>query len=186
MKQVSEKTINYQASVSLPAVFETGRFSSLVFSLSRFLDRIAAFCIVITMLLVVANVIMRVLFNKPILGTMEFVGFFTAVAVGLALAMCAVGKGHIAVDLLVDRLKPKARFLIDTMVYLLTVIFLGACGWGLVLYGADSAARGLVSPTTQTPVHLFIYLVALGFFTYALVQLVKLMDCLGKGGRGHE
>lgn len=183
MKQVSDKTVNYQASMSWPAVLEAGRFRTLVVNISRLLDRIAGIAIFISMLLVVANTVSRVLFNKPILGTMEYVGFLAAVAVGLALAMCAVGNGHIAVDLLMDRLQPSVRVFIDGLVLLVTVIFLGLCSWGLFQYGASSAASGLVSPTTQTPVYPFIYLVALGFAVFALVQLVKFMECLGRGGR---
>lgn len=183
MKQVSEKSMNYQASMSWPAAFEAGRFRTLIVNISTVLDRIAGFAIFVSMLLVVANTITRVLFNKPILGTMEYVGFLAAVAVGLALAKCAIGNGHIAVDLLMERLQPSIRIFIDGLVLLVTVIFLGLCSWGLFQYGVSSAASGLVSPTTQTPIYPFIYLVALGFAVFALVQLVKFIDCLGRGGR---
>lgn len=183
MKQVSEKSINYQASMSWPAVLEAGRFRAFVVNISQVLDRIAGFAIFVSMLLIVTNTITRVMFNKPILGTMEYVGFLAAIAVGLSLAMCALGNGHIAVDLLMERLQPSVRVFIDGLVLLVTVLFLGLCSWGLFQYGANSAVSGLVSPTTQTPVYPIIFLVALGFAVFALVQLVKLVECLGRGGR---
>lgn len=183
MKQVLDKTMNFQASMSWPAVFEAGGFRTFVVGISRVLDRIAGFAIVISMLLVVANIFTRLVFNKPILGTMEYVSFLAVVAIAFSLAMCAVRNGHIAVDLVMDRLPSNLRGFIDGLVLLVTVIFLGVCSWGLFQYGASSAASGLVSPTTQTPVYPFIYLVAVGFAVFALVQLMKLMDCLGKGGK---
>lgn len=186
MKQVSERTVRYETAVSWPRLLAGTRLEGLVLNTSRLLDRIAGLAVVVAMLLVVANVVMRTVFNSPILGTMEIVSMLFAVAVGFSLALCAVHNGHIAIDLLVDRLSPKIRLLTDTLIYLVTIIFLGACTWGLILYGRSTAASGLVAPTTQIPVYPFVYLVAMGFFIFSLVQVVKLIQCLGKGGNFNE
>ncbi|HHW06166.1 MAG TPA: TRAP transporter small permease [Clostridia bacterium] len=186
MKQASERTVRYDTSVSWPKWLTGTPLASLVMSTSKLLDRIAGLAVTAAMLLVVANVIMRTLFNKPILGALEYVSMLFAVAVGFSLALCAAHNGHIAIDLLVERLHPRVRLLVDAVIRLVTIIFLGACTWGLVLYARTTAASGLVSPTTQTPVHPFIGLVALGFFLFSLVQVLKLVQGLGKGGRGDE
>lgn len=186
MKQVSEKTARYDTPVSLPRGLSGATLETLVLQVSRLLDRLAGLAVVASMLLVVANVIMRALFNRPILGTLEYVSMLFALAVGFSLAQCAAGNGHITIDLLVERLHPKGRVFIDVLISLLTIAFLGACTWGLILYARTTAASGLVSLTTQTPVYPFIGLVALGFFLFFLVQVVKLTQGLGKGGRSHE
>lgn len=186
MKQVSERTIRYDTAVSWPKILIGTRLEGLVVHTGRLLDRIAGLAVVMAMLLVVSNVIMRTVFNRPILGTMEFVSMLFAVTVGFSLALCALHNGHIAIDLLVDRLNPKVKWFVDTVIHLVTIIFLGACTWGLILYARSTAASGLVAPTTQTPIYPFVYLVALGFFIFSLVQVVKLIRCLGKGGNFNE
>lgn len=183
MKQISEKTLSKQFAIDWPAREGLGRFQILVLNISKVMDKIAGFAIMLTMLLIVANILMRVLFNSPILGTGEMVGFLTAGAIGLSLALCALQNGHIAIDLLVDSFPAPIRVLVDIMIQLVVVIFLGACSWGLMLLANSNAASGLVSSTIQIPVYPFIYLVAFGFFIFALAQLTKLMDILGKGGR---
>ena len=181
MEQESEKLVRYYTADSWSLRLEKGAFKSLVINISKFLDRIAGFAIAITMVMVVANVLMRVLFKKPILGALEYAGFFTAVAIGFSLAFCAVSNGHIAVDLFIDRLKPQLKKYIDSLMHLVSTVFLGAFGWGLILSGKSSAASGSVSLTTKIPIYPFIYLVAIGFFVFALVQVVKLIESLGEG-----
>lgn len=186
MKQVSERTLRYEQTVSLPRWLSGTAFANLVLQASRLLDRLAGLAVVISMLLVVANVVLRTLFNKPILGALEYASLLFAPTVGFSLALCAANNGHIAISLLVERLQPRVRFWIDGLIGVVTVIFLGTCTWGLILYARTTAASRLVALTTQTPVYPFIGLVALGFFLYCLVQLVKLGQELGKGGRVHE
>jgi len=70
------------------------RFSGLVENVGRFLDNIAAFCVAATMAVVVLNIILRTLFNRPLLGTVEYVNILTAVTIGLALAYCASVTGR--------------------------------------------------------------------------------------------
>ena len=180
MEQESEKLVRYYTADSWSLALERGSFKNLVVNISKLLDRIAGFAIALTMTMVVANVLMRVLFKKPILGALEYAGFFTAVAIGFSLAFCAASNGHIAVDLFLDRLKPQLRKYIDSLMHLIATVFLGAFSWGLILSGKSSAVSGSVSLTTKTPIYPFIYLVAIGFFVFALVQLVKLVDSLGE------
>jgi len=48
----------------------------------------------------------------------------------------------------------------------------------MVEYAQSLAASGVVSPTTQTPFHPFVYLVSLGLFVLCLVLLVRLIDSI--------
>lgn len=151
-------------------------FASCVKSLSQWLDRIAGFCLAGIMVLVVSNIILRVIFNSPILGTIDYVGFLAAMAIGLALAYCAVQNAHIAVDFVVERFPHKLQAVVDSLINTIALGFWGLVSWQIWKYAQSLAASGVVSPTTQTPFHPFVYLVSLGLFTLCLVLLVRLID----------
>ena len=153
-------------------------FANCVKSLSQWLDRIAGFCLAVTMMLVVANVILRVAFNSPILGTVDYVGFLAALSIGLALAYCAVQNAHIAVDFIIERFPYQVQAVVDTLINTVALGFWGLVFWKMVEYARSLAASGVVSPTTQTPFHPFVYLVSLGLFTLCLVLLVRLIDSI--------
>lgn len=156
------------------------KFTGLVTATSRILDKIAGFCMVSIMLLVVSNIVLRVLFNHPILGTYEYVVFLTVAAIGLSLAHCAVQNGHIAVDILMDRLPLKIQGVIDLVMNTAALLFWGLCAWQIGIYANKMAISGLVSPTSQIPMHPFIYLVAFSILALSLVLLSKTMESLQK------
>lgn len=156
------------------------QFSGLIAGLSRVLDKIAGLCMVAVMLLVVANVLLRAIFNRPILGTYEYVIFLTAVMIGLALAYCAVQNGHIAVSFLFDRLPLKIQASVEMGMNILSTLFWGLCVWQVGNYANSMAINGVVSPTTQIPIYPFIYFVALGMLALCLVLLVRVMESIQK------
>lgn len=154
--------------------------TGFVTGLSRILDKIAGLCMVAVMVLVVSNVLLRALFNRPILGTVDYVVFLTAVMIGLSLAYCAVQNGHIAVSFVVDRLPLKMQAVVDIVTSILSLSFWGLCVWQIGSYAQRTAEAGVVSPTTQTPLYPFIYLVAFGLMVLCLVLLVRAVESIGK------
>jgi TRAP-type C4-dicarboxylate transport system permease small subunit len=154
------------------------QLTNFVTSLSRHLDKIAGLCVIGTMLLVVANILLRTLFSKPILGSYEIVSYLTALAIGFALAHCAVQSGHIAVGIIVDRLSKSLQAVIDSAINLTALVFWSLCVWHLVKFAQTTAKSGLVSPTAQIPVAPVIYLVALGVASLCFIILVRGLDSL--------
>lgn len=156
------------------------QLTDFVIGLSRHLDKLAGLCVIGTMLLVVANILLRTLFSRPILGSYEIVSYLTALAIGFALAHCAVQSGHIAVGIIVDRLSKSLQAVIDSAINLTALVFWGLCVWHLVEFAQTTAKSGLVSPTAQIPVAPVIYLVALGLASLSLVVFVRSLDSLAR------
>jgi len=161
-----------------------GALTDLVTGLSRLLDRLAGLCMVAMMLLVVANVLLRALFKRPILGTYEYVGFLAAAVIGLSLAYCAVQNGHIAVSFVVDRLSPRMQAIVDIIVNALALCFWSLSTWHVGKYAYSISVNGVVSSTTQTPLYYFVYLVAFGLSVLCLVLLVKVVESIKKAVAG--
>jgi len=151
-------------------------FAGGVNTLSRWLDRIAGLCMAGIMVLVVSNIILRVVFKNPMAGAVDYVGFLSALAIGLALAYCAVQNAHIAVDFIIEKFPPRVQAVVDTVINAVGLVFWGLVFWKMTEYGHSLAASGVVAPTTQMPFHPFVYLVSLGLFALCLVMLVRFID----------
>ncbi len=161
------------------------QLSSIVKGVTSILDKLAGLCIFSVMLLIVANIILRTVFNQPILGTYELVGFLTAMGVALALGYCAFQEGHIAVSFIIERFPHNVQSITATFVNATSLMLWTAAVWSLGKFGYSMKMKGLVSPSAEIPVYPFIYLVAFGLLGLCLVLLVKflisLREVLGGG-----
>lgn len=155
-------------------------YSIFVTWLSRALDKIAGWIMVAVMFLVVSNVILRVIFKSPILGTYEYVGFLTAMFIGLAIAYCALQNFHIAVGFLLEKFPPKVQGVVEVFTGVVSLVFLALSAWHIADFAGSMIASGEVSPTTRTPFYPVIYVVAFGFLTLCLVVLLKLTESIRK------
>lgn len=157
---------------------ESNSFSRFVGGLSIILDRIAGFCMVFIMGLVVLNVVLRTIFNISIIGTYEYVSFLTAAMIGFSLAQCAYTRSHIAVDYFMVKLSLKTQKVTEIIVTGIGLLFWILSSWHLGKYAYALSLKGVVSPTTQTPYYYFIYLVAFGLLALGLVLLANFIEYL--------
>ena len=125
-------------------------------------NTIACVALLSMMLLSTADVILR-LFNRPILGTYELVGFLGTVIVSFALAFTSLEKGHIAVEILVSRLPQRIQLAIETFTNFLSFLLFGLIAYQGFIYGLDIKKSGEVSLTLQMPVYPFLFGMAAGF-----------------------
>jgi hypothetical protein len=72
----------------------------------------ACLAVVVMMLLSCADVALR-LFGAPIPGAYEMVGFLGAVIVSFALAYTSLQRGHVAVEVIFEKLPMKAQCFVD-------------------------------------------------------------------------
>lgn len=157
------------------------RCESIVCRISKLFDILAGWGIVAVMALTVSNILLRLLIKSPILGTYEYVGFLTAVAIGFSLAYCAVQNGHIAVSFVLERFSPIIQAGVDVITGFIAFIFLSLSTWHMGKYAYSMIVSGEVSPTTKTIFYPFIYLVAVGLFMLSLVVLIRLAGFMKRG-----
>ncbi len=180
MKAVAQKTAAREISFAGRVRNSEGILAGSVVTLSRLMDIIAGFGLVSVMVLVVANILLRTVFNRPILGTIEYVGFLMAAVIGLSLAFCAVQNAHIAVNFVVERFPARMQAAVDVLVNALACGFWGLMAWQLWVYAGSLAASGVVSSTVQVPYYPFVYLVSTGLFTLSMVLLTRLIESVKK------
>lgn len=149
------------------------QLSDQVKRLSSILDKLAGLCIFSVMLLIAANILLRTVFSRPILGTYELVGFLTALGVAFALAHCALKDGHIAVSFIIERFPRRIQSITEVLVNVISLLLWAAAAWALLNFAQAMKLKKLVSPSAEIPVYPFIYLVAFGLIGLCLVILVK-------------
>ena len=151
------------------------KIAKIIAQISQVLDRAAGFCCFAMMVLVACNVIGRKVFNFPVTGTIELVQILFALTVGLALANCAVKGGHITIDFVAeyfpDWFQKTARILTITI----TVATVSVSGWMLVGYADTLRETGRYTGSLKIAYYPFVYLIAIGFFIYALVEIMKIL-----------
>ncbi|MGI6668950.1 MAG: TRAP transporter small permease [Acetivibrionales bacterium] len=154
------------------------KFGSIVEKAARILDGISGWCIVFAMALVVVNIILRAVFKSPILGTYEYTEFLTALIVGCGLANCTLGDGHIAIDFLVEKLNKRTQNIIASITGIIALCFMVLFTIQLFINAGQLAASGEVSPTTQTPYYIFVYITALCFAVLSLAILSRTLQSI--------
>jgi TRAP-type C4-dicarboxylate transport system permease small subunit len=144
------------------------------------LNGVSAAAVVFIMLLTCADVVMR-LFGRPIPGTYELVGYFGAMIVAFALAWTSVERGHISVELLVDRLPARPRAFIEGAGHLASAVLFGLLAWQSQVYAMDLLENGEVSLTLGIPTWPFVFGLTAGC---GMLSLVLLLEALRQMKRG--
>lgn len=156
------------------------RLGRMVTAASGWFNYLACFAVVVMMLLSCADVAMR-LIGAPIPGTYEMVGFLGAVIVSFSLAYTSLQRGHVAVEIIFEKLPLKAQMIVDAVGNLLSTILFGLIAWQSLLYGLDLQRSGEVSLTLQMPFHPFVYGIAVGCGLLAIVLLVDFARSFRRG-----
>jgi TRAP-type C4-dicarboxylate transport system permease small subunit len=158
-------------------------FENFVVLISKWSDRVSQMAVMAMMLVTIANVLGRMLW-RPIYGTFDYVSFLSVILVALALAHCALRRGHISVELIVARLPRRAQGLIGCVTNILSLAIFAAVIWQCMVFAERMIRTGQVTMTALLPFYPFIYTIAFGCFLLTLVILVDLLKSLDKAVNG--
>ena len=146
--------------------------------ISNILIAFGATMLALMMFLTAVDVGMRYVFNRPLSGAFELVGYMMAILVPLSIAYCGQKKEHITVDLFMDRFSKSTRTIVAIITTSITLIFVIIIAWQNVLYFFEVKASGLTSSVLLIPEYPFIAPTAIGFATLALILLVHLIELI--------
>jgi len=149
--------------------------------LSRWLNWIGAGALIAVMLLVCANIIGRAVpFLGPVKGTYDLVGLFGGIMLGFALGYTQLQKRNISVEILVSRLRPRTRAIIDSITFLMSLALFVLIAWHHSVYATSIWKVGELSETLRIPFFPLIYAVAFGCIALCLVLLVDFLKALAE------
>jgi TRAP-type C4-dicarboxylate transport system permease small subunit len=145
----------------------------------RLLNRVGGLALVVMTLLICADVLGRML-KHPVTGTYDLVGLLNGVIVAFAMAYTYSIKGHVAVELLTQGLRPRVKGVLGALVSLMSLFFFVILIWQLVVYGIGVWRSGEASMTVGIPIFPFAYGIALGLVPLCVLILIDFIKSVGK------
>lgn len=134
---------------------------------------IAGIGLVFMMGVTMADIIMRAL-GRPIIGAVELVSFSGAVIIGFALPYSTWMRAHVIVDLLLGRLPPRGKRIMEFSTKLAGSILFFFIGINFILYGLTLIKTGEISPGFRIPYYPITFGLALACFLESLTLLTQL------------
>ena len=138
--------------------------------------------VVAMMALTVFDVILR-FFRYPIPGVYDVVGLLGAVIISFSLAYTSIEKGHIAVELVIQKLPERSQAIVDVIAHFFSILFFLTAAWQCTNYGMDLMKSGEVSMTIRVPIYPFVFGTAVGCLLLTLVLAVEFIRLLRRAGK---
>jgi len=154
--------------------------------ISGFLHAIGGIALVLLMLLTAADVGMRYFLNRPISGAYELSMFMMAIIVAFGIGYCATRDEHVKVEILVGALPPRARAVVDSITWFLSMVLLALVTWQAALYSKTVFHDGTTSPDLLIPTFPFMGVVAVGSAVLCIVFLAQFIDALSRSLTGES
>jgi TRAP-type C4-dicarboxylate transport system permease small subunit len=163
------------------------KFEKLVYQSTKVVDPIVRWVnnagvtiLAMMMVLTVADVTLRYLFNKPILGSYEITEFMMTMLAAFTIGYAAILKAHVNVDLVYTRLPERLQGIISIFTNLVCVAFFGLMSWRNIYQSLVLRQAHSVSSALSIPEFPFIFILGIGFGIMALVFLLQLLQSIAK------
>jgi len=156
------------------------RFLGATQRLSTYMDVVAGAALVLIMLLTSLDVICRYL-GYPIPGTYDLVSLGAAFVLGFAIPRTSWDKGHVTVEILVERIPGKRRFF-DIGTRIVGLFFFFLLGWNLFKMGISYLRTGDSTQTLSVPFYPVAFALGLCAFIECIVLVSDLVRTTDAGG----
>ncbi|MCL6476928.1 MAG: TRAP transporter small permease [Peptococcaceae bacterium] len=158
----------------------------VAYPLSKMVNNIGVSILMFMMIVMVLDILLRLLFNKPILGLYELVEFMMVVTVFFGFSYTQIEKGHISVEMFVRKAPERVRTVIEAINHFVgMVLFLMIC-WGGLQQVKNVYLKGDVSAALSIPVWPFVIAVVIGSTLMSLVLLKDVLSCLDQALSGDK
>ncbi len=155
----------------------------IIRGLCRFFVWLCMIFICAMMLLIVAEVLRRAIFNKAILGSTEWAQVLlccTLSAFGAAVLTNRMTK----VDILTSRMKPKTQVLLDILMLLLSAASIGALAWAQGAYALKVYQQHVVYNNIRLPQWPFVAVFAMSYAVAAIATFGVMIRKIVSAAKG--
>ncbi len=146
---------------------------SIVRKSVRHLAIVAGVALLLLMLLTVYAVVMRYIFNAPILWALDVGRMGLVVLVFFGLGYCGLTGGHIAVDFISVFVPPKAVKITDVVIRSSCFVLIALMAWFGLQQGLDAIEMGEGTNELEIPLAPFFGILAFGCVVYCIVLLIQ-------------
>jgi len=121
---------------------KAGAWNLLLKFLHRLFEPLVSITLFFMMALTFVDVIMRYLFNSPIVGALELTEFSMATVIFLGLVLLTAQEGHVTVDLLDNFIPDKIKQIQKVIINLINLTIMVVISWQLWIKAIDAAEYG--------------------------------------------
>tara|TARA_B100000315_G_scaffold48000_1_gene42739 strand:+ start:114 stop:608 length:495 start_codon:yes stop_codon:yes gene_type:complete len=130
--------------------------------------------LLVLMVVTTADVAGRYFFNEPLTGVFDLTHFAVLIMVFLGLAYCGYKGGHVAIELLYDKLARPVAKVLDRLVNAVGAALFLTIAWRSIIQSIDVMEFGEASQLLLIPYYPFYWLVAFGCVAFALVMILHI------------
>lgn len=141
---------------------------------------LASVILAIMMLLTVADVCLRGIFQRPIMGAYEISEYLMACVGTLGLGWCALKDGHISVDIITNKLSQRTQAFIKSINYILVIGLSALIAVQTFSQSMFERQLGIAGTMTHLPEYLFYLVVVIGYTFLFLAALILLLHPVSK------
>lgn len=133
---------------------------------------VAGVILVCSMMLIVINGFIRI-FTVPFGATVEVVGWGAAIVTVFSLGATQISKGHVSIDLLVEKFPKSVQRILDSIFTLMAIAFFSLAAYQLYKYGVS--LKGSLSSTLRIEYWPLLIVVAFGFISLITTLIINLL-----------
>jgi len=151
-----------------------GIFWECVVALVRGFAMVAGVALVVMALLTCVDIVAR-LAGRGFAGAYDVVRILGVLAAAGAMPLTTAMKGHVAIEYFFDKLNPRARLVVDSLMRAVMIAALGCAVWGLCVRGEKLRVAKECTSTIQIPLFWTYWVIAAACALTMLVVLFHLV-----------
>jgi TRAP-type C4-dicarboxylate transport system permease small subunit len=132
------------------------------------------------MILTVADVFGRYVWNRPVQGTFELTEMFMVLIVFLALGLAQHHGEHISLDLAYNYFPSRLKKGADVLVDIVSLATIAAITWQLYNYSVRMSEGNYTTAVLQLPLHPFVIVAVVGTAAYVLALICDVSKSVGR------
>jgi TRAP-type C4-dicarboxylate transport system permease small subunit len=140
----------------------------------------------VLMFFTVVDVALRYFLSSPIKGDYDISSFMMGVLIASGLALVAVKRGHIGVDVLTTHLPKRVQAGFSLFGDLITLGLLVLMVWQAGKHGSMLQASGTLAQAIRIPIYPFVWVVTICLGVFAIVVARNIVDDIWKMARKAE
>ena len=152
----------------------------LLNSVCRWLAMVGVALVIPMMLLIIADVILRSFFSRPITGTAE-IACLMLVCMALGVAWCAIDERHIKIEILMSLFPSRIQAIVDSITILVGLFIVIIMAWrNLVAALWKNEIGQVASILLPIPLFPFHMVLVLGLVVMCLAMVVLVIKKIGE------
>ncbi len=143
--------------------------------LGKIIDRLSAIGMGVTLILMFVtaiDTILRKTSNFALLGSLEITEMGMVILIFFGIASNQVARGHVSVDMFVDKFPQKMRYVSDTVVLIVEAAVMGLMAYSGYLQTLSYIDKELVTDVLGIPVWPFAALMSVALLLFAAMLLI--------------